>query len=111
MKKTLQITSNFGKLLNPCYKITLIDEEKIVTQDDENTEILNSFFSSAMKNLEGVDPLADKISHPILKAIVKYRNHPSVIAIGNADNGSHFHFSCVSTNDVLKEIKKSLHKK
>ena len=101
----------FSDKIKSCDKITLIDGEKIVTQDDENTEILNSFFSSAMKNLEEVDPLADQISHPILKARVKYRNHPSVIAIGNADNGSHFHFSCVSTNDVLKEIKKSLHKK
>ena len=101
----------FSDKIRSCDKITLIDGEKIVKQDDENAEILNSFFSSAMKNLEEVDPLADQISHPILKARVKYRNHPSVIAIGNADNGSHFHFSCVSTNDVLKEIKKSLHKK
>ena len=66
-------------------KITLIDGKKIVTQNDENAEIVNSFFLSAAKNLrilefQEIDLLVDKISHSILKAIVKYRNHPSIIA-------------------------------
>ena len=71
--------------MKACDKITLIDGKKIVTQDDENAEIVNSFFLSAVKNLrilefQEIDLLADKISHSILKAIVKYRNHPSIIA-------------------------------
>ena len=48
-------------------------------------KIFNSFFSSAVKNLrilefQEVDPVADKISHPTLKAILKYRHCISIIA-------------------------------
>ena len=46
-----------------------------------NAEILNKFFSNAVKNLkipeyQEADPHAN-ISHPIFKAIIKFRNHPS----------------------------------
>ena len=60
-------------------------ERKLSHKIDENAEIVNSFFLSAAKNLrilefQEIDLLVDKISHSILKAIVKYRNHPSIIA-------------------------------
>ena len=69
-------------------------------------KLLNSFFSSAVKDLriskfQELDPLVDKISHQTLKAMVKYRYHPSIIAIKNANKRSHFHFSYVSTNYIL----------
>ena len=63
----------------------MIDGEKTVTQGNENAKILNPSFSSAIENLripefQEVDPLADKIYLSALKAIVKYRNHPSTLA-------------------------------
>ena len=58
-------------------KITLVGGE-IINEGGKNAEILNTFFSNAVKNLkipayQDVDPLAN-ISHPILKAIMKLRN-------------------------------------
>ena len=38
--------------------------------------------------------------------MLKCRNHPSVIAIKNARNGSSFCVYGVSVNNVLKEIKR-----
>ena len=38
--------------------------------------------------------------------ILKYKNHPSIIAIKNARNGTGFCFCGVSVNDVFKEIKR-----
>ena len=51
-------------------------------------------------------PVADNISHPISRAILKYANHPSTISIKNLKNTSIFSFSNVSVADVKKEIRK-----
>ena len=92
-------------------KITLVEGEEIINEDGENAEILNTFFSNAVKNLkipeyQEIDSLANNISHPMFKAILKYRNHPSIVAIKNLNKGSRFDFSRVSVQDVVKEIKK-----
>ena len=46
-----------------------------ITQDVENAEILNTFFLNPLKNLKipesvDVNPFAQKMSHPVLKAIL-----------------------------------------
>ena len=84
-------------------KITLVEGEEIITEDGENAEILNKFFSNAVKNLkipeyQEADPLANNISHPIFRAMMKFRNHPSVIAIKNLNR--------VNVEDVEKEIRR-----
>ena len=76
-----------------------------------NAEILNKFFSNAVKDLkipeyQEADPHANNISHPIFKAIMKFRNHPSITAIKNLNKGTRFDFCRVSFQDVVKEIKK-----
>ena len=91
-------------------KITLVEGKEIINEDGENAEILNTFLSNAVKNLkipeyQETDSLANNISHPIFKAILKYRNHPSIAAIKNLNKGSRFDFCRVSVQDV-KEIKK-----
>ena len=52
------------------------------------------------------NPLAENIPHPIFKAILKYKNHASIIAIKSARNGPGFYFCGVSVNDIFKEIKR-----
>ena len=57
-------------------KITLIEGEEIINEDGENAEILNTFFSNAVKNLkipeyQETDSLANNISHPIFRATLK----------------------------------------
>ena len=46
------------------------------------------------------------ISHPIFKAFMKFRNHPSITTIKNLDKGIRFDFCRLSVHDVVKEIKK-----
>ena len=62
-------------------KITLIDNDKIVENEDDTARVLNTFFSNTISDLNipdynNCDALAENIQEPILKAIVKYRNHP-----------------------------------
>ena len=93
-------------------KITLVEGGKITGEDNSNAEILNSFFCNAVKNLKipefkDTNPLTENIPHPAFKAILKYKNHPSIIAIKNARrNGLGFYFSEVSVDDICKELKK-----
>ena len=105
----MQTINNSGRQLNHYYqiksseKITLVEGEEIITEDGENAEILNKFFSNAVKNLkipeyQEADPLANNISHPIFRAMMKFRNHPSVIAIKNLNR--------VNVEDVEKEIRR-----
>ena len=87
--------------------ITLVHEDKIITTYDGNAKILNSFFSNVVQHLKipefkHIDLSGECISHPALKAIIKFRNHPSVSAIRNAFNSQSFNFSKVSVDDVLK---------
>ena len=71
----------------------------------------NRFLSNAAIDLKILDfhgavPLADNISHPIFRAILKYASHPSTIAIKDLNNTSMFSFSNVSVADVKREIRK-----
>ena len=71
---------------------------------------MNTFFSNPFKNLkipefEKVNPFAEKASRLILKAIFKYMKHPSIIASNNVTSGSTFQFSCISVDDISKEMK------
>ena len=86
-------------------------DDKIVNDDVKIAEIVSRFFSNAVidlkvPNFHGAVPLADNISHPIFRAILKYANHPSTIAIKDLNNTSLFSFSNISVADVKKEIRK-----
>ena len=90
---------------------TLVVGEEIINEGDENAEILNTFFSNVVKILkipgyQGTDSRPNNISHPIFQGILKYRNHPSIVAIKNLNKGPRFDFYRVSIQDVVKEIKK-----
>ena len=94
-----------------CEKITLVEGEEIINENEENAEILNTVFSNAVKNLkileyQETDSLTKNISHPIFKTILKHRNHPSTAAIKNLNKVSRFDFCRVSAQDVVEQIKK-----
>ena len=83
---------------------------KVTTQDEKNA-VLNLLFSTAVKNLKipefsDTNPLAERLSDPTLTAILRYKNHPSIVAIRNENNNSHFHLNEVSVEEVYKEIRK-----
>ena len=49
--------------------------------------------------------MSDNIFHPTLKAIVKWRNHPSILTITSEhENTPKFSFNFVSKEHVLEEI-------
>ena len=99
-------------------KITLVEQREtpdtdgsvdaeIVNDDVKIAEIFNRFFSNAVNDLKipgfhGTVPLADNISHPIFRAILKYANQPRALAIKDLNNTSMFSFSNVSVADVKK---------
>ena len=101
-------------------KITLVEQretldtdgninDEIVNDDVKIAGIFNRFFSNAVIDLKipdfhGAVPLADNISHPIFRAILKYANHPSTIAIKGLNNTSMFSFSNVSLVMLKKEL-------
>ena len=68
-------------------KITLVEDETVTTHDEnKNAELLNLFFSSAVKNLKipefsDTDPFAERLSDPTLKAILKCKNHLQVLLL------------------------------
>ena len=68
----------------PSEKITLIDDDELLTDEQKVANTLNDFFSSIVTSLnlpesKNANPLSDNMDHPTLKAIIKWRNHPSVL--------------------------------
>ena len=91
-------------------KITLIGEDEIVESDSNTAQILNTFFSNIVSNFKiaeyaNSDPISDNINDPVIKSIVKYCNHPSILKIGEVCNRkqcSLFSFSHVDKEEILK---------
>ena len=80
-------------------KLTLIEEDEIVEADINIAHILNTFFSNIVSNLKiaeyaNCEPVSDNINDPVIKSIVKYRNHPCIlkIEVSNRKQYSRFKF-------------------
>ena len=93
-------------------EIHLIENNELVKTDLETAEVLNNFFSNIVQNLDisrysNGEPLVSNTNDATLKAILKYRNHPSIIAIRNKckDKGN-FNFIEVDQKQIEKEILK-----
>ena len=79
-----------SKKIHLSERINLTEEENnsLLTNCEEVAEELNNFFANAVKNLnisnyENCDSSAKNIDDPNLKAIAKWRNHPSILAIAS----------------------------
>ena len=88
----------------------MVEKEEILTQDNSVAKVLNNLFSNIVKTLGILDymrshSLATEVNDLTLKAIMKYRNHASVLTILDiCKNNSIFTFSHVTKEEVLKEI-------
>ena len=72
--------------------------------DDNTAKVLNTFFSFFSNDL-----LANNIRDSVLKCIVTYRNHPSILVIGEVYNDNRrlpFSFSKIKGNETLSDILK-----
>ena len=72
-------------------KITLVEDNSILENNDKIAETFNNFFTSAVSNLNippFVDPsvVIDDIEDLILRVIEQNKNHPSVVAINEKEN-------------------------
>ena len=91
-------------------KITLVDNEKIITNDKEIAKVLNDFCSNIIKTLnipkkDHTDCIVENVKDPTLKAVSKYRKYPSILAIKRKlKSGLLFTFNHITKEDVIKEI-------
>ena len=84
-------------------KINLIEEDEIMRNNSDTARVLNTFLSNIFNNLKipeytKRDPLSEFISDPVLKSILKCRNHPSILKIGevcHSSNAINFSFTTV----------------
>ena len=91
--------------------MTLIDNEEIIVSDYNIAKVLNTVFSNIVSNLSieeysNCEPLANNISDFVLKCVVKYRNHPSMLATEEVCNKHPrllFSFSKISREEILRE--------
>ena len=71
---------------------------------------MKAFFSNVIQNLDTQqynwdDPICENINDPLLIVIVRYRNHPNIVAIKKFCNSkSHFSFKDVQKENILKEL-------
>ena len=97
-----------SKKINSNERITLIENDEIIKTEKETAKVLNAFFSNIVQNLQEYnveDPICENINDPLLKAIVRYRNHPSIAAIKKFCNSkSHFSLKNVQKEEILKEL-------
>ena len=90
-------------------KITLIGDNKIISDDDRVAETLNSFFDETIK-LKKFELTSDFIVtsidnvNPIDVIIGKYASHPSILKISEAVINQIFLFQYVEVREVAEEI-------
>ena len=92
--------------------ITLIDDDKIISKDEEVAKTLNNFFTNSVKSLNIAEnnALLNRSNHlniPVDIALKKFENHPSIIDIKeNVTPEANFSFSIVGISDIQTEIRK-----
>ena len=89
----------------------MIEIENLVSDDAEVANCLNNLFSNIVKKLEILkydvedDLRLNMNSHPILKVVLKYKKHPSIISIRSFRHDvSNFNFSCSDKNKKKLEV-------
>ena len=118
--KVLPITKNFGTQLKPLFskstggsrKITLVENDQIISEDQEIANTFNTFFDEAVSSLDiKVNPILlndpGDLDDPVDIALKKFESHPSILAIkNNVEVNSTLAFSEVTPEDMTLKIKK-----
>lgn len=117
---TSKITDNkmFWKTIKPMFSkkcvtkenITLMKDNEIISDNEPVAELFNKFFANIVKELnlaidENLLHNVDHIWDPVLKAIEKYKNHPSVKAIAQKYDQNTFKFKNISLDEIKREIR------
>ena len=88
-------------------RISCREKGEILKTESETTETLNSLFSNKVTNLNILrynefNSVTENITDPTLKAIFKYKGHPSMLGIQSNCEKKTFHFSEVNIEDINK---------
>ena len=111
------ITKNklFWKTVKPSFtdktlkdeRITLVENNKVVSDESKLVEIFSKYFGNIVQNL-GIDGLtntsSDNDAVTIRKAIQKYQNHPSIKHWENIDTIHHLSFELINPGCMSKII-------
>ena len=67
-------------------QINLVEKGEILKTDIETAEVLNTFFVNIVKSIEinqysNFDPVINHVKDPTLRAILKFKDHPTILAI------------------------------
>ena len=86
-------------------KITLIEKNETIKTDTKRANVLNTFFSITISNLNKHEypvsnSVSNDISDPVLKSVLKHIEHPSIKAIEN----NIFECSYLKKEEMLSEI-------
>ena len=116
----------FWKTVNPLFSeksyskesISPINKDGLITKNEDLAKTFNTFFSSIVKKLD-IEHVPDdesnlpNVEDPILKAIAKYENHPSILRIKNymKEKDLYFSFEFADKPKISKEINKLDEKK
>ena len=90
-------------------RITLVENNKVVSDESKLVEIFSKYFGNIVQNL-GIDGLtnisSDNDAVTIEKDIEKYQNHPSIKVIReNIDTTNNFSFDSINPECISKIIK------
>ena len=114
--KVINDNKKFWKTMKPLFSdkhtnsrnITLIDGEKIISNDTEVAEIMNGFFSDAVSTLgiKGYQTgLSNVGSDKINDVITNFKDHPSILKIKQrAQIKDTFTFSMTNVDEIMTEI-------
>ena len=89
-------------------RISISEKGEILKIESETAETLNIFFSNIVKNLNisrysEFDSITENTADQNLKAIFKYKDHPSILAIQSNCEKKHF-----VSRLTLKTLKKDM---
>ena len=91
-------------------KITLVEDDKIISEDQDVANTLNSFFENAVPSLGLYIPEeymeTTGVTDPIEAIILKYSRHPSIQMITANVGKSTFRFNNVQLSDIEQELGK-----
>ena len=103
--------SSFSDKCNNFENITLVENNRIISDDKELASTFNNYFSNVIDNLnlkvpENLLIFSSDKEDPISNIIIKYQNHPSILAIKEKLVVSKFSFKKVSIEEISKQIQK-----
>ena len=119
-KKDILDSKLFWKTIKPSLsdkvmtrgRINFSEKGELVKTELETAEVLNNFFFNIANNLaiskySKYESFIDNIEDQTLSAILKYKNHPIIIAIQNKFKGGDvFYFRNSKKREILKKEKK-----